>query len=602
MDAPQEIKSKIDIVDLVSEYLSMKPSGTGSFKALCPFHQEKTPSFYISRPRQSWHCFGCDEGGDIFTFIEKIEGMEFREALEHLAGKAGVELPKFEGKTESRSKKKRLHEVNDLAVKYFQQTLLQSDEGKVARAYLKERGVDDLTADLFRLGYSVNEWDAFTKAMFQQKVTSQELLAAGLVGKSDKRDGVYDRFRGRLMFPIADVHGNYIGFTARILTGAKEAKYINTSETVLYKKSAVLYGLDKAKGEIRQKDMAVIVEGNMDVIASHQAGVGNVVASSGTALSAEQLNLIKRFSKNLAIAFDEDAAGIQATLRGLDLAREQEFTIKIISLPREVGKDPDEVIQKDVSLWLQAIAEAKPIMDWVYAMAFRLHSVDRPEGKKEAAKMILPEVQKIIDPIERDFWIKKLSRDLAVGEMAVREALKRNAKQAQRPTPFQSTREDEGKKSSTKLTQMKNKLDDEIFALMLAHESVLKRAFELALQPEDFQEAAAQGLYRSLKDAYNTGEFSNNSPQLSGRVIHPPANLTSDEVKLFDRLTFIVERSYQDLSQKELLHELEQGISTLRRQCKARRLQQLEDEMRKAERIGDNSKIEELQKYFEELR
>lgn len=598
MDAPQEIKSKIDVVDLVGEYLPLKPSGTGSFKALCPFHQERTPSFYVSRARQSWHCFGCDDGGDIFTFIEKIEGMEFREALEHLANKAGVELPKFQGKTEDRSKKKRLHEVMELAVKFYQYNLNHAEHGRIAREYTATRGLDDLTTDLFHLGYSNDDWDSLTKALLKQQVTAQELVEAGLSAKSQKRDGVYDRFRGRLMFPIADVHGYFVGFTARILTDAKEAKYINTPETVLYKKSAVLYGLDKAKGEIRQNDLAVIVEGNMDVIASHQAGVGNVVASSGTALTAEQLNLIKRFTKNLAIAFDEDAAGIQATLRGLDLAREQDFNIRVISLPPDAGKDPDDVIRKDVAIWKQAIQDAKPIMDWIYAMAFRLNPSDRPEAKKEIAKMVLGEVRKIADPIEQDHWMKKLARDLGVSEIAVREAIKKQAANERRPVPRSGADET----ASTKVVQKKRPLEEELIVFMLAAGSLLDRAAELGLAEEEFDSRSLGRLYKSLKDSYSGSEVNTTSPQNMGRIIHPPEDLSPDEVKIFDRLILLVEHEYQELNPKELLHEFEQGISHLRRLKKDSRRQVLEREMREAERAGDSKKIEELNKQFEALR
>jgi len=407
------------------------------------------------------------------------------------------------------------------------------------------------------------------------------------------------------MFPIADIHGNIVGFTARILTDAKEAKYINTPETVLYKKSGVLYGLDKAKGEIRQKDMAVIVEGNMDVIASHQAGIGNVVAASGTALTSEQLNLIKRFTKNLAIAFDEDPAGVQATVRGLDLAREQDFQIKIISLPQDIGKDPDEIIRKDVEIWKSAITQAKPIMNWIYAMAFRLHSSDRPEGKKEVAKIILTEVRNIADPIEQDYWVKRLAGDLVVSEEAVRAAMQRQT-EATRKSRFvthgKRVRTEDEHETSTKMVQKRNELEEELVTFMLAHEIVLLKSISLGIQPEEFQEPIIRSLYRSLKGVYDTEEFSNNPQQLSGRVIHPPVNLTPDEVKLFDRLTFLVEHAYQDLSQKELLHEFEQGIGTLRQKFKTGRLQELETEMREAERVGDSKKIEELLKQFEQLR
>ncbi|MDP3794139.1 MAG: CHC2 zinc finger domain-containing protein, partial [Candidatus Uhrbacteria bacterium] len=211
MDAPEEIKSRLDIADLIGEYLPLKPAGSGAFKALCPCHQEKTPSFYVSRPRQSWHCFGCDQGGDHFSFVEKIEGMEFREVLELLAQKTGVVLPKFD--QQKASARKRLQEVNDLAVRFLRSALAQLPQAEHARQYLKQRGVDDLTADLFKLGYAPSEWTALSDALIKNGVTADELIQAGLSIKSDRGNGVYDRFRDRVMFPIADVHGNVVGFT-----------------------------------------------------------------------------------------------------------------------------------------------------------------------------------------------------------------------------------------------------------------------------------------------------------------------------------------------------------------------------------------------------
>ena len=287
MDAVEDIKSRLDIADAIQEYLPLKPAGTGSFKGLCPFHQEKSPSFFANRPRQSWHCFGCNEGGDVISFVMRMEGMDFREALEFLAQKTGVTLPSYN--PEQQTLKRRLIELNDLAARWFQATLRNDPRAEVARKYLMSRGVDDLTADLWRLGFAPDSWDELTNALKSNGATDDELVQAGLAAKSDRGSGVYDRFRGRVMFPIADLHGRIVGFTGRILADVKEAKYVNTPETHVYKKSAVLYGLDKAKGEIKKQGMAVIVEGNMDALSSHQFGVTNVVASSGTALTEDQL-------------------------------------------------------------------------------------------------------------------------------------------------------------------------------------------------------------------------------------------------------------------------------------------------------------------------
>lgn len=606
MDAVADIKGRLDIVDVVSEYIPLKPGGSGAFKANCPFHQERTPSFYVSRPRQSWHCFGCDQGGDFISFVMKIEGMEFREALEHLAQKAGVQLPAFDG--EKASQKKRIHEVNDMAVKFFRACLERMPEAETARTYVKKRGLDDLTLDLFGIGFAPESWDALTKALTSKGVTEQEMLTAGLVAKSDRGPGVYDRFRGRVMFPIGDVHGNIVGFTGRILEtvgahgNAPGAKYVNTPETSAYRKSAVLYGLDKAKGEIRREDLAVIVEGNMDVVGSHQFNVANVVASSGTALTAEQLGLLKRFTTNLAIAFDQDAAGNAATVRGLDLARAQDFNIKIITLPPEAGKDPDEAVRKDPSLWKDAIKNALGIMEWIYRQAFLAsrntqHASSEGEKKKEIARMVLTEIKRIVDPVERDHWIKKLAKDLDVSEGALREALQGVKKQE-----IGASRQQEagvGRRESG--GGRPQGFDERVLANLLARFDLLKQGMdEEKLDRDDFEHPDMQGLYEAVKSAYAAGEMAPD-PLVAGQAVRPPASLGPEEAKTFDRLAFLAEREFQGWTLEQLKRELKTGASQLRLHRKKRERERLEQQMREAERLGDQARIKDLERQFQSL-
>lgn len=596
MDAVADIKGRLDVVDVVGEYIQLKPGGSGAFKANCPFHQERTPSFYVSRPRQSWHCFGCDQGGDLISFVMKMEGMEFREALELLAQKAGVQLPAFDG--EKASMKKRTHEVNDLTMKFFRACLERMPEAEHARAYVKKRGLDDLTLDLFGIGFAPESWDSLSKALAAKGVTEQEMLQAGVVAKSERGSGVYDRFRNRIMFPIADVHGNIIGFTGRILSDdKKEAKYVNTPETSAYRKSAVLYGLDKAKGEIRRADLAVIVEGNMDVVGSHQFGVLNVVASSGTALTAEQLNLLKRFTTNLAIAFDQDNAGNAATLRGLDLARAQDFNLKIISLPPEAGKDPDEAVRKDPQLWRDAIKNAVSIMDWVYRDTFRKHPQASAEGKKHIARDILTEVKRIVDPVERDHWVKKLAKDLDVSEGALREALQGIKKQeigAERP---REASQEEKKEVSIKM----NQFEERVLANLFARFELMKQGMEEEkLDKEDFEHPEARGLYEAVQYAYAAGEMAPD-PLAVGQAVRPPASLGPVEAKTYDSLAFLAEREFQGWTLDQLKRELKTGIGQLRLQRKKRERERLEQQMREAERLGDQVRIKELLRQFQSL-
>ncbi len=624
MDAVEDVKSRLDVADVVGEYLQLKTAGSGSFKALCPFHNEKTPSFYISRPRQSWHCFGCDQGGDIISFVMKIEGMEFREVLEHLAQKAGVELPAFDQKTAG--VKKRIHEVNALAMKFFQATLNTSPVAEHARAYVKKRGVDDLTADLFHLGYAPESWDALTNALIKSGVTADEMLQAGLVGKSDRQggSGVYDRFRNRLMFPIADVHGNIVGFTGRILETAnrthpqasakQEAKYVNTPETTVYRKSAVLYGLDKAKADIRRQDMAVIVEGNMDVVGSHQFSIENVVAASGTALTSEQLALLKRFTTNLAIAFDQDNAGAAATLRGLDLARAQDFNIKIITLPPEAGKDPDEAVRKDPQIWRDAIKNATGIMEWIYRNAFQAQNTKRKtqnlneaESKKEIAKMILPEIRQIADPVERDHWVKKLATDLNVSEQALRDAMQRSSQDVKRKTQDQATAQHSSLHPSSERREKQREESGKthgrrLLALCVYRPELWNEAVAVErVASEDFEDQNLAALYGNIRVAYDPGISVQSDPAMAGQTIRPPATLAPDEAKIFDALAFLAEREFQGMSLEELKRELKTGVEQLRRKRKTRELELLKQQMAEAELLKDERRIHELTQRFREL-
>lgn len=556
MDAVEDIKSRLDIADAIQEYLPLKPAGTGSFKGLCPFHQEKSPSFFANRPRQSWHCFGCNEGGDVISFVMRMEGMDFREALEFLAQKTGVTLPSYN--PEQQTLKRRLIELNDLAARWFQATLRNDPRAEVARKYLMSRGVDDLTADLWRLGFAPDSWDELTNALKSNGATDDELVQAGLAAKSDRGSGVYDRFRGRVMFPIADLHGRIVGFTGRILADVKEAKYVNTPETHVYKKSAVLYGLDKAKGEIKKQGMAVIVEGNMDALSSHQFGVTNVVASSGTALTEDQLLLLRRYTDKLAIAFDGDKAGDAATLRGLDLARNLDFNLRVISIPPESGKDPDDVVRKDVSIWTKIIAEARPIVDWLYARAFAANDVTRPEGKKEIARALLTEFRRINDPVERDAWITKLGNDLEVSTDALRDVMHRSSIDTSRRSGHSSPRtqpqpsdERDFQKEKTRFEHLEDRLEAILYV-----KPQLKSCAEEILGRHTFK--------------------------------------TEQSPEKLDLLAVIADREFEDQSDKTLERELRETAAEILRLKRAEEGLLIEREMREAERQKDDAKIAAL--------
>lgn len=564
MDAIEDIKTRLDIVDVVAEYLQLKPAGSGSFKACCPFHQEKTPSFMVNRPRQSWHCFGCDIGGDVISFVQKMEGMDFPEVLAHLAQKAGVELPSFN--VQASSERKRMQEVNDLASRFFRAQLLQSPNAEHARAYVAKRGIDDLTGDVWRIGYAPEGWTGLSDALKEKGVTEEELIKAGLSLKGD-RGGVYDRFRDRVMFTICDVHGNVVGFTGRVLDpNAKEAKYVNTPETLIYKKSSILYGLDKAKGEIKKQDLAVIAEGNMDVVTSHQFGVTHVVCSSGTALTNEQLNLLKRFTQNLAIAFDADAAGNAATIRGLDLARALDFNVRVISLPADAGKDPDDAIRKDVEIWKKAINDSLPVIEWLYRNAFKGHEASKPEEKKRIAATILPEFRRITNAIERDGWVTRLARDLGISEDALREEIRKQPSVILAKAGTQNRKETPPMDSPNAVG---DRADDQIDTLEFRIKAILY------LKPE------LSALAQEIMGEYHWAQ--------------------SPSEELFNILALFADREFQDQSLEALRRELETACTRLRDLRVTDMRSSLEQQMREAEIAGDDAKIRDLIAQFNRL-
>lgn len=594
MDAVEEIKSHLDVVDIVGEYLQLKPAGSGSFKACCPFHQEKTPSFYVNRQRQSWHCFGCDKGGDLISFVMAMEGMEFRDALELLAQKSGIQLPAFDGKASGQ--RKRLHEVNDLAARFFRAQLLQAPNAAHAREYAEKRKIDNLTGDLFHIGYAPESWDALTNALTSKSVTEDELVLAGLASRRERGDGVYDRFRNRLMFAIQDVHGNVAGFTGRSLDpNAKEAKYVNTPETPVYKKSMILYGLDKAKGAIKSKDLCVVVEGNMDVLSSHRVNISHVVASSGTALTAEQLKLIGRFTQNIAIAFDGDSAGIHATLRGLDLARAQDFRIKVIALPAGI-KDPDEAVDQDPAIWEQAIQNAVSIMDWIFQSAMRQLDPSDPESKRKVAASVLPEIKRIPDPIVRDHWLKKLAEALQTDEQALRDSLTRTKTATQTPqtSPASSSAQKPqmAPKTPTEASRLRN-VAETLLALALRHPPFLQKAPERLqdMLPEDLR-----GLYITIREQYHSDQSH------SGSV--PVDVLTSPDPQqssLMNYLTIRADRDYPIQNAQTLESEFVLHLSTFVRLSYETERRKLEEEMRLAELANDRVKVMEIAQRFREL-
>lgn len=417
MDDVELIKEKINIVDLISEYVPLKKAGV-NFKAPCPFHNEKTPSFVVSPERQIWHCFGCQAGGDVFTFLMEKEGMDFKDALEMLAGKAGIVLQKHAG--DKKDSKDRLFEVNLKAQEFFHYILTKHELGKNALEYLKKRGVKIGTIEKFGIGYAPNSWESLTKFLLKRGFTVAEIIESGLGVTS--RQGCYDRFRGRITFPLFDGKGKLRGFSGRILMQG-EPKYINTPQTPIFDKGSFLFGLNMAKGAVRDSKEVILVEGEMDMIMSFQAGFKNVVASKGTALTSGQIDLIKKYTENLSLAFDMDLAGDSACRRGIEMADSAGLNIKVIQL--EGGKDAAEVAVTNPDFWQKAIKEALPIYDYYLTSVALRYDSKNPADLRRISDELVPVWAKISDDLVREHYIQRLATFLRTDEKILRSGVEK---------------------------------------------------------------------------------------------------------------------------------------------------------------------------------
>ena len=433
-----EVKSKLSVLEIVGEQVQLRKAGT-TYKGLCPFHGEKTPSFVVTPGRERWHCFGCGEGGDIFSFVMRRDGLSFPEALKRLAARAGIEIDERTSREDAR--KARLHEVLENAIAFYHAVLTQSKVGAPALEYLHKRGFTDETIQKFQLGWAPDGWDQMSKMLqARRNVTVEELSEVGLATARASGRGSYDKFRSRVIFPIRDAGGAAVGIGGRVLPGPQMAadpnapKYLNSPATPLFDKSRTLYLIERARGEMRRSDEAVLVEGYTDALMAHQAGFENVVASLGTALTPAQVALIARYAREIVLAYDVDPAGQHAgSIGGAELFRligalaaEEtgvEITrVRVARLPE--GKDPDEVVRETPDLWREAIRTAQPIIEFLidyYATSF---DVRRPEGKRHAVAALIPLLREIRDPVVRDGYLQALSHRTGVEERVLLEALR----------------------------------------------------------------------------------------------------------------------------------------------------------------------------------
>ncbi|MFA5358989.1 MAG: DNA primase [Patescibacteria group bacterium] len=581
-----EIKSKVDIVDLLSEYVKLKQAGV-NWKANCPFHHEKTPSFMVSRDKQIWHCFGCGEGGDIFTFVQKIEGLDFSEALSVLAKKAGVILQHEDPSITNQ--RTRLVDINDLAARYYHKVLLESSIAQSARDYLAARSVDAATIDEWQLGYAPDSWDQTSNFLKKKGYTEQEIFLAGLSVRKEKGAGFYDRFRGRLTFPIRDHNGRVVGFSARTLDpDAKEAKYVNTPQTPIFNKGQLLFGLDKAKQEIRKQKVAVLVEGNLDVITSHQYGVKNVIASCGTALTIDHTKLIKRYTENLSLCFDPDTAGQLAAERGIDIALLEGMNVRVITLPD--GEDPDKFIKNNnADVWRARVTAAVPVMDYYFDKSVVGADITRSEIKKELVAKLLPVVAKISDQVSQAHWLQQLAEKLSIPENILREALSGLMRKI---VPSRD------KAVPVLHSQMSRQemMSEQFFALMFNFPDLMPLAVE-RIAPDALFGDKSKDLYTSLIIYYN-----NNRDSLTGKNNQFMEGFTSylDKglAEYLNQMTLLISKDSEDINFEQARGEIVKIIKDLKKEYINSELQKLREQIKIAEKAGDSNEVKKLSEQF----
>ncbi len=426
MDQVEEVKQKVDMVTLVGEYVQLKKAGR-NYKGLCPFHGEKSPSFMVNTELQIYKCFGCGKGGDCFRFMEDIEGMNFSESLQYLAKRVGVQLQHY-SPNDNEKKRERMVAVNTVVAEAYHWLLLQHAMGKPALEYILARGITRETLVRYKLGFAPNDWHFLEGFAVKKKgYEVAELVAVGLVGKSERTGKYFDRFRNRLMFPLANQRGQVVGFAGRVLPSdqaSQEAKYVNTAETELYHKSELLYGLDLNRSDIKREGVAVVVEGELDSIASWQAGVRHVVAIKGSALTERQVELIRRLAETVVLSLDADVAGDAAARRGIDIAFQAGLFVKVTNFAayNTTYKDPGEMAIADPDLWKRVVEEAIPVYDFYLQSAVKRFGLD-VQGKKKIGEEMMPVISKISDEIVKAHYIHLLAQTLGVREEDVRVQL-----------------------------------------------------------------------------------------------------------------------------------------------------------------------------------
>lgn len=577
MSQIQEIKDRLDILEIVGERIQLQRSGK-NYRATCPFHSEKTPSFYVSPELQRFICFGCRKQGDVFTFVQEFDRLTFPETMELLAQKAGVELEKtFHDPKEDQ--RRRLFTILDQAQKYYTFLLDEHAIGEPGRDYLKERGTSHQTQKTFGLGYAPSGWDHLTTYLAKKKKHSlDDIVATGLAIKSQK-GSVYDRFRHRLMFPLHDHRGRVVGFSGRLLDAqAKEAKYINTPETALYHKRNLLYGYWQNLEFIRDKEAVIITEGEFDVLSSTQAHVGNIVAIKGSALTEDQIRILARTVKTIYLALDADGAGIEATKRAITLV--QDFPVALRVIPLHGGKDPDELARFTPKNWREMTKQHVSAFEYVLDQAFAQQDAGTAQGLKNITNEMLTLLSSIDHAVERTFYLRQLAERLGVGEHVLQEQWQTQQKQqtAQALSPRRAPQDEETNNSTVEES------DDSLGAYvvqLLIRQNPAKLATNFALQSEWFPVPVHRGIveaYQAWPPQHEQWDLKTFSATLPDELKQELSQLYLSELTIEDHLVaHELAVSVTQLEQRWRRQELEKV---------GQRLSELEQQMESGELSG----------------
>ncbi len=586
-DSVTQIKQKLDIVDVINSYVSLKKSGR-NYKSVCPFHSEKTPSFMVSQELQIYKCFGCGAAGDMFNFIEAIEGVDFPRALEILAERSGVKLIKSEAYDEQSQIKRKIYSINELTTKFYQYILLKEKAGKVALKYLeKDRGLSEKTIKDFKIGYAPNTWETLRKFLHSKGYKDEEMVSAGVIVKRNEGDGFIDKFRGRVVFPLIDVGGKVVGFTGRTIFN-HDPKYLNTSDTPVFHKSFFLFGLDRSRVSIK-KEGVVFVEGQMDAISAFQSGIGNIVSISGTALTDSQLSILSRYTQDITFCFDSDFAGIEASYRAIEMAEKRNFNIKIAILPDEY-KDLDDLVRANISEAKRVLKNSVPVYDFFIATSLKRNNKATAIGKKTIMEELVPLFSKISNQVLLDHYAKQISSELNLSLETVFSMLKNENK-------YQGGKYDEIEEFDQKFPIEKRGIEGYFLSLLFKIPLDLAKEYIGKIKKEDFLNEELGEIFIELSDYLQDRKTDINIKSFLGKFESEDRKKIVSDLYLWNsEFIEVIEKE-----EKELVKELSNIVERIKKDSTKRQLQILSDEIRMAETKKEEKELEKLTKRFEKL-